>query len=197
MQTELTANRVGGRATGAMFFTGFGAIWLLLGLYAKERLTAAAMSAVIGGAAVLVVGAVALLRRAKALPRAPEDPAMARAFKRINIIQWAAIALVAFTFSRFGIDAYVISAITAIVGLHMFPLARLFRSPLHHAIGAALVGWAVASLFLFGKDELQGSTALGTGAILWLSAFVALALAARVLRAQPRAEERRPEAAEF
>jgi hypothetical protein len=196
METELTANRVGGRATGALFFTGFGAVWLLLGLYAKERLTTAAVSAVIGGAAVLAGGALALLRRARALPRAPEDAAMARAFKWINIVEWAAIAVVVFSFSRLGIDAYVISAITAIVGLHMFPLARLFRSALHHLIGTALVAWAVASVFLFRKDELQGSTALGTGAILWLSALLALALAARVLRAQPKAAERRPEAAE-
>jgi lysylphosphatidylglycerol synthetase-like protein (DUF2156 family) len=193
---ELTANRVGGRATGALFFTGFGAIWILLGLYAKERLTTAAVSAVIGGAAVLTVGAVALLRRVRSLPRAPEDPAVARAFKWINIGEWVVVAVVAFSFSRLGIDAYVISAITAIVGLHMFPLARLFRSRLHHAIGAALVAWAVASVFLFGKDELQGSTALGTGTILWLSALLALALAARVLRAQPKAAERRAETAE-
>ena len=183
MAQELTANRIGGRAVGALFFTGFGAIWLLLGLYAKERLTAAPLSMVACGTVALAGGAFFLLRRAKALPRTPQDPAMARAFKWINIIQWAAVAVVAFAFARLGIDAYVISAITAIVGLHMFPLARVFRYAMHYVTGSALVGWAAVSVLLFPKDEMQGPTALGTGLILWLSALVTLALAMRALRA--------------
>src|SRR5580692_5040463 len=152
MVQELTANRIGGRAIGALFFTGFGAIWLLLGLYAKERLTSTPLSMVACGTVLLAGGAFLLLRRAKALPRMPQDPAMARAFKRINVIQWVAVAVVAFAFARLGIDVYVISAITAIVGLHMFPLARLFRYPLHYLTGSALVGWAAASVLLFPKD---------------------------------------------
>lgn len=182
MMQELTANRIGGRAIGTLFFTGFGAIWLLLGLYAKERLTAAPLSLAACGTVLLAGGAFLLLRRARALPRAPEDPKMARAFKWINMIQWVAVAVVAFAFARLGIDVYVISAITAIVGLHMFPLARVFRYPLHYVTGTALVGWAAASVLLFPKDEMQGSTALGTGLILWLSALVTLALAMRAIR---------------
>jgi hypothetical protein len=182
MVQELTANRIGGRAIGALFFTGFGAIWLLLGLYAKEQLTSTPLSMVACGTVLLAGGAFLLLRRAKALPRMPQDPAMARAFKRINVIQWVAVAVVAFAFARFGIDVYVISAITAIVGLHMFPLARLFRYPLHYLTGSALVGWAGASVLLFPKDEMQGSAALGTGLILWLSALVTLGLAMRAVR---------------
>jgi hypothetical protein len=182
MVQELTANRIGGRAIGALFFTGFGAIWLLLGLYAKEQLTSTPLSMVACGTVLLAGGAFLLLRRAKALPRMPQDPAMARAFKRINVIQWVAVAVVAFAFARFGIDVYVISAITAIVGLHMFPLARLFRYPLHYLTGSALVSWAAASVLLFPKDEMQGSTALGTGLILWLSALVTLGLAMRAVR---------------
>jgi len=183
MVQELTANRIGGRAIGALFFTGFGAIWLLLGLYAKERLTTAPLSTVACGTVALAGGAFFLLRRAKALPRTPEDPAKGRAFKWINILQWAAIGVVAFAFARLGISVYVISAIAAIVGLHMFPLARVFRYPLHYATGTALVGWAAASILLLPTDELQGWTALGTGLILWLSALVTLGLAMREVRA--------------
>ena len=184
MVQELTANRIGGRAIGVLFFAGFGAIWLLLGLYAKERLSTAPLSLVACGTVALTCGALFLLRRAKVLPRAPKDSAMARAFMWINIIQWVAVAVVAIAFARFGIDVYVISAITAIVGLHMFPLARVFRYPLHYVTGTALVGWAVASVLLFSKDEMQGSTALGTGVILWLSALVTLALAIRAMAAE-------------
>ena len=182
MQKELTANRIGGRAVGALFFAGFGVLWLVLGLYAKERLTLGPVAMVVCGAAVLSAGALALLRRAKEFPREEDNPAMARAFKWINIVQWVAVGVVAFAFSRFGIDAYVMSAITAIVGLHMFPLARLFRYPMHYATGAVLVAWAAASVFLFSVNSMQGSTALGTGTILWLSALITLGLGMRAMR---------------
>ena len=69
------------------------------------------------------------------------------------------------------------SAITAIVGLHMFPLARLFRYWPHYVAGAALVVWAAASVVLVSREQLQGVAALGTGAILWISAAATLAMA--------------------
>jgi hypothetical protein len=89
---------------------------------------------------------------------------------------------VAFSFARLHIDAYVMSAITAIVGLHMFPLARLFRYPLHYATGTVLVAWAGASVLVLPVEEMQGLTALGTGIILWLSAAVTLTIAIRMSR---------------
>ena len=101
------------------------------------------------------------------------------------MIQWVAVAAVAFAFARLQIDAYVVSAITAIIGLHMFPLARLFRYPMHHVTGAVLVGWAAASALIFSRSAMQGAAALGTGAILWASAVVTLARAMRAMGANP------------
>jgi hypothetical protein len=112
----------------------------------------------------------------------PEDPAIGRAFGWINAIQWIAVGAVAFTFAKLHIDAYVMSAITAIVGLHLFPFARLFRNRLHYGTGALLVAWALASALLVPIDHMQGIAALGTGAILWLSAAVTLIIALQSAR---------------
>lgn len=179
MQKIQTANQLSGRAIGAIFFAGFGAIWISLSLYALERLRAATVSGVLLGLLVLVLAALYLLREAKRWPRVPDDPAMSRAFKWVNAVQWIAIAIVVFVLSRMHLDAYVMNAITAIVGLHMFPLARLFRYSPHYTTGSVLVAWAVASVFFTPVEHLQGVAALGTGAILWLSAAVTLALAFR------------------
>ena len=62
--------------------------------------------------------------------------------------KWTAVFIVAFSFARLHIDAYTTSAITAIAGLHMFPLARLFRYPLHYLTGGLLVVWAATSAAL-------------------------------------------------
>jgi hypothetical protein len=185
MSGEITANEMRGRAIGALFFTGFGGLWLVLALYAREQLSVVSGALVSGGAATLVSGAVWLISKASGLRKVDECPAMRRAFGWINLGQWIAIALVAFSFARLHIDAYVMSAITAIVGLHMLPLARLFRYKPHYVTGTVLVSWAAVSIFLLPVDRLQGGTALGTGAILWSSAFFTLILAMGRLRLQP------------
>jgi hypothetical protein len=177
-----TANQLSGRAIGSVFFAGFGALWIALGLYAKQRFNLATASWVALDLIVLLSTAVWLLRQAKRFPRTPEDPARNRAFNRINAIQWVAVAITAFAFARLHIDAYVMSAITAIVGLHMFPLARLFRYRMHYLTGVALVAWAAASAVSVPAEHLQGTTAIGTGILLWLSAFVTLVIAVTVAR---------------
>jgi len=177
MRKIQTENQLSGRAIGVLFFAGFGALWLALGLYAQERLRTATVSGVLLGLAVLVLAALYQLREAKRWPRVPEDPAVSRTFIRVNVVQWIAVAVVAFTFAELHIEAFVISAITAVVGLHMFPLARLFRYPPHYVAGAVLVAWAAASAVFLPVDRMQGIAALGTGAILWSSAAVNLALA--------------------
>jgi len=183
MQTELTANRISGRATGAMFFAVFGSGWLFLSLTAFQKVgTGTATGVGLGTLALLAAcGYVAL--QAKRWPRVPDDPAMRRAFVWINAIQWTAIAAVAIGFARLHIDAYATSAIAAIAGLHLFPLARLFRYPMHYVTGAVLVGWGAASCLFFSQDAMQGSTALGTGMILWASAVLTLLLAMRAMAA--------------
>jgi hypothetical protein len=188
MPTAPTANQLSGRAIGSIFFSGFGALWLLLSLYVKEILSVNFAACVGCGLAVLLLSAFWLLRQARRYPRTIDDPARSRAFHRINGIQWAAVIVVSVGFARLHIDAYVLSAITAIVGVHLFPLAKLFRYPMHNVTGAALVAWASASVLLVPREHLQGATALGTGILLWLSAATTLALAVAAMRRSAPAE---------
>jgi hypothetical protein len=182
MQESITANQLSGRAIGSIFFSGFGALWLLLALYIRQVLNSASVSAVLLGLALLLLSAFNVLHQAKRWPRVAEDAAEKQAFSRINIIQYIAIGIVAFSFSRLHIDAYVLSAITAITGLHLFPLARLFRNSLNYVTGSLLTGWAITSVLCVPAEHLQGVTAMGTGIILWLGTAVTLILASRVAR---------------
>jgi hypothetical protein len=179
MEHTVTANQLRGRAIGSIFFAVFGALWITIALYVRQILTVDLTIGVAAVLAALLLSAVWLLRQAKLFPKLPENRAVSREFNRINAIQWIAVGIVAFSFARLHIDAYVLSAITAIVGIHMFPLAKLFRYPLHNVTGAVLVAWASASVLLFPIESLQGATAIGTGIILWLSAATTLAIAAK------------------
>lgn len=186
MRSFPNANQLRGRAIGSIFFACFGVGWLFMALVASNRISPSTVFGAMLGLVVLLLGAFTLLRAAKVFPHAPENPATARAFRWINAIQWIAVAAVALTFACLRIDAYVISAITAIVGLHMFPLARLFRYQPHSLTGAFLVTWAAVSAIYLPVDQMQGTTALGTGTILWLSAASTLILAFRAIRRPAR-----------
>jgi hypothetical protein len=174
MQTELTANGVRGTAIGAIVAAGFGMGWLFWSLAGMQKVGAGSAVAVELGATALIVPAVYVARQAKRWPRVAGIPAMGRRFAWINAIQWAVVISVVLIFSKLRIDAYDASAVTAIVGLHYLPLARLFHFRLHYVTGAALVGWSAASALLFDHGTLTGATALGTGVILWTSAAAML-----------------------
>jgi hypothetical protein len=179
VQTELTANRIGGLAIGAMIFAGFGAGWLFWSLVARQEISAGTAIAVEMGALVLLGAAAYVKRQARRWPRVARKPGMWRTFAWINVIEWTGVVAVGFGFSRLHIGAYVAPAVTAIVGLHLLPLARLFHYPMHHVTGAVLVGWGAASCLLFTQAAMEGATALGTGVILWLSALGMLLLSMR------------------
>ncbi len=182
MRKIQTANQLIGRSIGALFFAIFGAIWLVLAFYALGGLHAAAVAGIAAGLAALVLAALWLFSAAKRWQRVADDPAIRRAFRRVNAAQWIACFIAALALRWLHRDLFIVNAITAIVGLHMFPLARIFRYAPHYATGAVLLGWAAASAVFVPAGELQGVDALGTGVILWLSAAVTLVLALQAAR---------------
>jgi hypothetical protein len=182
MQTELTANRVRSIATGIMVFAGFGAGWLFWSLSMRRGITGATATGIWMGMLALFVAAIFIWRQAKRWPRVPDDPRVGRTFGWVNAVQWTAIFVAGFICKRYSWDLYFPSAVTAIVGLHFYPLARLFRNPLHYGTGTALVLWAFAAATI-GADRLQGITAMGTGALLWAAALVTIARGLSIMRA--------------
>jgi hypothetical protein len=174
-----------GRATGVLFLSGFGVLWLLLGFAAREWLSPLTVAAVLVGLGALVAGAVALRRRAAVLPPSTLGPEerrrIGRTFGLVNAVQWAAIIAVAVVLGRLHLDAYIPAAVTVVVGVHFFPLARLFRFPQHHVTGAALVAWGVVCLLFIPRDVLQSTTGFGTGLILCAASVVTLVRSFRQL----------------
>ena len=190
------ANELRGRAIGSMILAGFGGIWLGLALYAKETLNAATILYIVAGLLMLLAGGAKLMRAAGRWPRQPESPAQRQAFGWINALQWIAIFFVVQIFNRLHLDAYTVSAVAGIVGLHFFPLAKLFRNRMHYATGAAMVIWAASTALFAPHEQMQGDAALGAGAILWMSAAFTLSVSLFATRRPARtAEGIRPEAA--
>jgi hypothetical protein len=179
MTAATTANQVNGQATGTLFFSGFGAIWLIL---ARDQLSAEEMLCVALVAAFLVAAAFLLMRQARRLPRVAKDKRVSRMFLWINVGQWVLIFLLVISLNTLRMRLYTVTAVAVIVALHMFPLAWLFRYKLHYVTGGALLLWALGALFLVPEVHLQSTTALGEGAILWLSSAITLTLTYSTVR---------------
>jgi hypothetical protein len=177
-----TANRIRGRATGAAFFAGFGAMWLTVSLGLMHQLSVLTVSGILLGLTALLLATVDLFRAARRWPAAPKDPAIGRAFRQGDAVEWIVIAIVACSLGFTHRYFYIPSAVTAIVGLHKLFLARLYRFPLHYGTGAALIIWAAASVVFLPVDALPNWTGLGTGFLLWLSSAAVLSVSLRDAR---------------
>ncbi len=180
-----TAAAVSGRATGVLFFAGFGSIWMCNGLAAMHRLNPISLGAVLAIAAALVIPAVRLLAvAAKNAPKpechCPEQLETQRVFWRVNGMQWGAIAAAVALLNLIHKGEFLVPVITFIVGMHLYPLAKVFRYPVHNVTATLLVVWATVLAATLPGSMLPSVGAVGTAAILLGSAAYTVVTATRV-----------------
>lgn len=171
------ANQLEGMATGVLFLSFFGGVWLVFGLLARGTMDAAKVSLVAAVFLAFMSGSLWVMRQARNLPSVPVNPAVGRAFAWVNAAQWAAGCALWFLLRELRLDAYFLTGLAVIVGLHFLPLARLFHSPANYATGGMLLAWAAVAFTFVPVEHLPSTTAFGAGMILWQAAATSLAVA--------------------
>ena len=183
---NVDAARAVGRCYGALFFTFFGAAWLVLAAYAFGHLDKLAVVAIAVGLILLVSSAVRLLGRGKdagqnAFPE-EEQKRNDRIFGIVNAVTWVSVFLVFQIFPRVGLGELIFPAVVLIVGIHFFPMPPLFRHRANLVTGAVMVVWAILCPLMFHGDRMIGFVAAGAGVALWVSAVWALRTATQLLK---------------
>lgn len=173
MNTDLQAAL---RARGAVFFSGFGALWLLAWAYFGGHPAVAAL--IVPVAAVLLWTGV---RRARVAPEVmaafkttPPHRRGQRVFLWTNIGQWLGVFIGVNVLNNTGLGTWAMPLVVMIVGLHMFPLAWAFHNRPHLVTGTALVLLAITGPFIAAGGPADTVISAWTGLILWLSAAWAL-----------------------
>jgi hypothetical protein len=173
---RLTINSSASRGSGigVMFLGFFGAWWMAIGCWGKYGPSVPVLSAV-GAVAVLILFAgFSLARRNKREAERPdaiaEQARKRKIFRIVNLTQWAAIVALIFILNSVGHGQWVAPGIMLIVGVHFFPLAKLFGYGAHHVTGAALATLALTYPFLAAGGPGSPLGPLGAGLILWTSA---------------------------
>jgi len=178
-----------GRAAGIVILGYFALAWA--GWGTSTGVPAAVRAAVLTAAGlaflVLAVGAVVLYQRAAALP-ATQDPSRGRSIGRrfgiIVAVEFIGLIIIARILAVSGHDQLIAAAICLGVGIHFFPLRRLFDVPIYDLTDAVLCGLALLTAVI---APLAGWPALwtmlpGFGAAVVLYATSAVLLRTHLLR---------------
>ena len=165
-----------GMTTGAAFMWGFGALWALMGLF-RGRPSSTWLRVCMLCAGIVLAGSVVLLaRRAAQTPPShgastEQQIAAGRdTVKRFYIVfglELAAILVAVIVLRAFHFPEYISCAIALIVGIHFFPLAALFASPVYY--GTGLLGCAIGVVGIFMADAAMRQKVVGLsfGLLLW------------------------------
>jgi hypothetical protein len=128
--------------------------------------------------AILVVWAIANLVTLSHEPKVVLDKRQVR-FYRIGYavivaIEGAAISVGGPILGHFHRPEFFGQWIGAVVGIHFFPLGKLFKLPLYYLTGAAISLAAFGSLLISASALSSAMCAGGTGMALWITAAVIL-----------------------
>jgi hypothetical protein len=170
------AQTVQGRGIGVMFLAFFGCWWMAAGLNTIPGMKISVLTGVVLIGLGLFAAGWRQLRRAKQHPSTQEvidagiDAHRTKVFRNVNIAQWSACAVLVVVLNILQRGEWIVPGIMLIVGLHFFPLAKLFRYQTHYVTGSALVALASSYPFLAAGGPASPVGPIGAALILWVSA---------------------------
>ena len=174
----ITRDYARGVAIGALVLTFFGVFWAFANWPQAPSWAYGVLSLPV---VALTLFAVVRFINAAKLPEAMDGDQAARDGKRTGIafgvvfaVEFILIAAAAAILAKLNRPLLIPVAIALIVGLHFFPLARLFHVPVYSVTGMLCVACSLASLLV--ADEAVRLLLLGLtiAIILWGSAGVVL-----------------------
>jgi hypothetical protein len=169
-----------GIARGANILAFFGFVWFGWGFGSVPGFPIAGWLAFYAAVIALGIFAVRTLLHAKGLAaqqiveRAGFQRQHGRRFLLITILEFAGCGLVAALATHFHRPELIAPGIALVVGLHFFPLATLFRFPMYHAVGAAMMLCAILGVVVFRGDSIAAATGISCGTVLWMAALHSL-----------------------
>src|ERR1700689_5271150 len=171
--------RMRGRAVGAIVCAGVGAYslywWTEDAIQGERRLWFGGIAAI---STILIVWAIANLVALRHAPKIVLDKRLARYYRvgyaLIVATEGAAISVGGPILGHFHRPDLYGQWVGAIVGIHFFPLGKLFKIPLYYWTGAAISLAAFGSLLISASSLRSAISAGGTGVALWITAIITL-----------------------
>ena len=162
-----------------MFF--FGAVWLLLGLYGG-RAFAGSLRVGLLLAGVVLAACIGIVRRSvrqssvdtRSSAEAAVSQQAGQRFGWISAFEGGAIFLAIVLLNASHRQQFIAPVIAIIVGLHFFPLARLFGADLYYATGSLGCAIGISGLLISDSALRMSFVGLTFGSLLWLTVVAVL-----------------------
>lgn len=164
------------RRRGTLVLSVFAVIWAFAGASGLASQGAALAIEITGAALTAVAIALAYRKGAAPSPRMVSLPEnWARAVGIVNVVEVAAVFAVIAASNASGHPEFVPAAIALVVGLHFFPLARLYDQWQYKGTAVllsvvAVVGFVLIAAGLSGEG-VRAVVGLGSAVALWASAY--------------------------
>ena len=164
------------RRRGALVLSGFAMIWAAAGISALGSAPLVPMLWLTAVAVTMLSVVLALRRGTASAPGRPRrmPDGWRRRLGLVNLLQAAGIGLTIALLVAIGRQTLIPAAVCAIVGIHFFPLARIFDESLYAWTGALLGAVSVAgatALAIADGMASQAVVGLGAAAVLWATAL--------------------------
>lgn len=163
------------RPRSAIVSAAFGAIWLIAWWHQATPASLMVLFVISASVTIVIGAALVQLRRFRgaelALPSAYRASRL-RLYGVVNAIYWPFVGIAVVALGATGNARWINPAIIFLVGMHMFPLGRIFQDWLLHLTGVLLVALAVVYPVLAGPTSPAGL--FGAGATLVIAGAVAI-----------------------
>ncbi|MEK0315945.1 DUF7010 family protein [Cohnella sp. 56] len=170
-----------GAANGVIFMTFFGALWSSIGIVGAHGL-GAPWSIIFAAIVTLILlsGAISLFGKARSLSQTPtpeereQRKKLNKRFGMIGGLEGLAICVASIVCNSLDKFEFFFPIMAIIVGIHFFPLARLFREKFYNGTGVVLCVLGVITFFLPADaavndvDLIATSVFIGCGSALTL-----------------------------
>jgi hypothetical protein len=166
------AEAVVGLGRGSLVVSMFGIGWLGWGIGLAKAFNEIAgtgfgvLALSLWGCSVYFIRKGRLLRKRFPSPPASARRAILRSFLLVVLLEVLAIALVVIVGGYLRRPDLATDWCAMVVGLHLLPLAKIFRAPFQAVFGVLITVWCFVAWALFRSNALVISVAIGTGLLL-------------------------------
>jgi hypothetical protein len=181
-------------ARGALIRSVFGSNLMYWAVVLSGHRTPLRFSIVTVPALGLTLWAIALVRATRKLPSSAAEAdhwRTVRKFYWLDVgLEWGLMGVAVFALAQIGRFDLVPQVFGVIVGLHYFPLGKIFRAQQYYWTGGVMVMLAVGSLLIAHGQMRDVVACVAVGLTLWVSSFSILCWVAAAVHGRTRASLR-------
>lgn len=181
-------------ARGALIRSVFGSNLMYWAVVLSGKPTPLRFSIVTVPGLGLIVWAIILVRTTRKLPSSAAEEDHWRAvhkFYWLDVgLEWGLIGGVVFALAQFGRFDLAPQAFGVIIGVHYFPLGKIFRARQYYWTGGVMVTVALGSLLISRGQIRNVFGCVGVGLTLWVSCFAILCWIAAAVRSRTQSNVR-------